>query len=389
RTKIIEWLAPINFFQRQADISRARQPGTGGWLLEDGRFKQWEAGSQRILWCRGIPGSGKTILASMVVDHLEAQFDDQDMCVACMYLNHKERDTQTVSNLLASIWSQVVVDKTISSLAQKLHERHSKKRTQPKLDEVSEVLRLAVAEWGRVYIVVDALDEYPEDERNMLLRHLIAMGPHVSLMLTSRPHIDLGVTLPDPGLLDVRATDEDIKKYVNERIRKSSRLSMHVQTRPELPDEIESKIISTVDGMFLLAKLHIDSLATKNTIKSVRGALENLPKDLEHTYDEAMERIDRQNEDDRKIAHSALTWVANAKRVLSARELREALAIEPEAERLDPDNLLEVTIILSVCAGLLIFDETSSAVRLVHYTTQKYMDSARESRFPAAHTQIT
>ncbi|KAJ7117103.1 ankyrin repeat-containing domain protein, partial [Mycena epipterygia] len=140
---------------------------------------------------------------------------------------------------------------------------------------------------------------------------------------------------------------------------------------------------------FLLAKLHIDSLTTRNTIKAVKEALHQLPKDLRHTYEEAMERIDHQGEDDRQLAHLTLTWVANEKRPLAVGELQEALAIEPNATDLDCDNLLDISIILSVCASLVIVDETASVVRLIHYTTQDYLDSIQSQRFPDAQTKIT
>ena len=42
---------------------------------------------------------------------------------------------------------------------------------------------------------------------------------------------------------------------------------------------------------FLLAKLHMDSLAMKHNRRDIRVALENLPKELDSTYDEAMQRI--------------------------------------------------------------------------------------------------
>jgi hypothetical protein len=54
RAEIIDWLSPINFFLRQADISCVRQPGTGGWLLADPHFQEWKSGSGGTLWCRGI-----------------------------------------------------------------------------------------------------------------------------------------------------------------------------------------------------------------------------------------------------------------------------------------------------------------------------------------------
>jgi hypothetical protein len=140
---------------------------------------------------------------------------------------------------------------------------------------------------------------------------------------------------------------------------------------------------------FLLAKLHIESLSKKSTIKRVREALKTLPKDLNDSYDSAMKRIEDQNEEERTIAHSALTWVVNAKRPLTVAELQVALAVEPGAQELDDDNLLDIEIILAVCAGLVIVDEQLSVVRLVHYTTQEYFDGIQEQQFPDAQTEIT
>ncbi|KAJ7181443.1 hypothetical protein C8R43DRAFT_1229329 [Mycena crocata] len=140
--------------------------------------------------------------------------------------------------------------------------------------------------------------------------------------------------------------------------------------------------------MFLLAKLHIESLATKNTVKAVREALKRLPADLDRTYDEAMERIDHQSVDDRELAHLVLTWVANTLNPLSVAELCEALAIEPHTTALDPDNLLDIEIVTSVCAGLIIVDEAMSVVRLIHFTTQAYFNKIQSIRFPHAHKTI-
>jgi hypothetical protein len=54
RDKIIEWYSPLNFFRRQEEIFRSRQPGTGGWLLESNEIKEWQSGTGKTLWCRGI-----------------------------------------------------------------------------------------------------------------------------------------------------------------------------------------------------------------------------------------------------------------------------------------------------------------------------------------------
>ncbi|KAJ7443981.1 ankyrin repeat-containing domain protein [Mycena latifolia] len=362
--ELLDWITSLNFFQRQDDIFSAWQPGTGEWLLSDPQFKNWESGSGGILWCRGIPGAGKTVLSSLVVNHLRSKYRNNDTGVACLYLNHKEREAQTPANLLGSIWKQLVVDRSLPTAAYELYKHHHSRDTRPSLAEVFNLLQAVIGQHLKSYIIVDALDEYPEDQRNILLKHLYVSG------------------------LEIKAMEDDICRYVDNQIQKSLRLSKHVQTRPELPNEIKDKIISNAQGMFLLAKLHTESLATKNTVKAVREALQHLPKDLNHTYEEAMTRIKNQNEDDRQLALQALTWVAYAKRPLSVAELREALAIELDATTLDVDNLLDIDIVLSICAGLIIVDEAMSVVRLIHYTTQGYFDSIQPVQFADAHTMI-
>ncbi|KAJ7114765.1 hypothetical protein C8R44DRAFT_675918 [Mycena epipterygia] len=387
RERIIEWMSSINSFKRQADIFSAWQPGTGDWLLGNPQFKHWEASSGKILWCRGMPGAGKTVLASLVVNHLVTQSHNKNVGVACVYLNHKETESQTVQNILGALWRQLIFGKSIPPAVQTLYKDHSERRTRPSLDQFHEMLSSLMAQYSKVYLIVDALDECLEDERNDLLEALAMLVPAVNLVLTSRPHINLDPFLGDIQILEVRATEGDIGHYVEKQISKSRKLSKHIHSRPELQKEIQSKIISNSQGMFLLAKLHIDSLTTKNTVKAVR-ALQQLPKDLNLTYDEAIERIDNQSEDDRQLAQQVLTWVSNVKRPLSVGELREALAIEPEATILDPDNLLDMDTVVSVCAGLIMVDEKSSVVRLIHYTTQDYLNTFQTERFSNAHTEI-
>ncbi|KAJ7218758.1 ankyrin repeat-containing domain protein [Mycena rebaudengoi] len=385
REKIIDWLSPLNFFARHADIFGTRQEGTGRWLLEDPRFRTWLLSPGDIIWCSGIPGAGKTVLASIVVDYLRNHLQNDSIVVAAAYLNHKESEVQSPSNILAGLWWQLVSERPLSASVQKLYQEHQKQRTRPSFDEVRDIVRSTIAEWSKVFIVVDALDEYSEDHRRILLDTLTTIGT-VTLLLTSRPNIAPVAFFPTAPVVEIRAREEDIRRYIDVHIQTSARLSKHIRARPELRAEIESKIISNVDGMFLLAKLHLDALAIKATVNAVRDALKNLPEDLEHTYNEAMDRIEAQNKDDREIARRALIWVANAKRPLSVHELCEALAIKLGATTLDANDMLDIGFIVSVCAGLLIVDQ---AVRLVHHTTQDYIDRVQPSRFPQAQTEIT
>ena len=114
---------------------------------------------------------------------------------------------------------------------------------------------------------------------------------------------------------------------------------------------------------FLLARLHVESLvgAAALSVKHVRKKLDSLPTTLKGTYDEAMGRINGQEEDHKAIAMKSLAWVTYAFRPLLLRELQHAIEIEPDNGELDEEALVEGHSIISLCAGLIIIDQVSRA----------------------------
>jgi ankyrin repeat protein len=132
----------------------------------------------------------------------------------------------------------------------------------------------------------------------------------------------------------------------------------------------------------------MDSLSTKKTLKAIRKALKTLPEDLDSTYEEAMQRVESQCREDRKLAEKIFLWISFAKRPLMAIELQEALGVEIGQSRFDEENVPDEALLTSVCAGLVIIDESSGIIRLVHYTTQEYFQRVGSTRFPSAHREI-
>src|SRR5437762_10111187 len=105
--KIFSWLSARNFWSRQNDILRTRVEGTGNWFLATPEFTDWLAGTSRILFCQGIPGAGKTVLASIVVNHLQASFKQADIGIAGIFCNYNESSTQNISDLFGSLLQQL------------------------------------------------------------------------------------------------------------------------------------------------------------------------------------------------------------------------------------------------------------------------------------------
>ena len=137
-----------------------------------------------------------------------------------------------------------------------------------------------------------------------------------------------------------------------------------------------------------MARLHLDSLSTKTTLRKFKTALESLPVDLNITYDEIWERIKAQNPDDADLAKKVVYWVFHAMRPLTVLELQHALAVEPGDTTLDADSIPDEDLIISVCAGIVTIQGDSNTVGLVHSTTQEYFERTAAQFFPEAQQEI-
>ena len=102
-----------------------------------------------------------------------------------------------------------------------------------------------------------------------------------------------------------------------------------------------------------------------------------------------MERINSQKPGFKQLAEQVMSWITYASRPLTVLELRHALAVEPGEPELDEENLSDIEELVSVCAGLVTVDQESDIVRLVHYTTQEYLERVLLERYPEAQQNIT
>ncbi|KAF6815361.1 ankyrin repeat protein [Colletotrichum plurivorum] len=105
-------------------------------------------------------------------------------------------------------------------------------------------------------------------------------------------------------------------------------------------------------------------------------------------YDEAMGRIDGQAPNLRHLGMEVLAWIVHAVRPLTATELNHALAVNLDDGSFDRDNIRDIEVLASVCAGLVTIDDASQTIRLVHYTTQEYFLRRKDRFFPGAHDRM-
>lgn len=136
----------------------------------------------------------------------------------------------------------------------------------------------------------------------------------------------------------------------------------------------------------------MDSLIGVTNPKTLRIALTELATGLEaynRAYDDAMERIKNQGKHQDKLAKEVLSWLTCAKRPLTSTELQHALAVEFDHSQLDKDNFTQIEDVIPACVGLVTVNAESKVVRLVHYTTQEYLERTQADWFPNAKYTIT
>ena len=178
-----------------------------------------------------------------------------DVGVAAIYCEYKEGAIQSPAHLLAGLWRQLVVDRPLSDTAKDLYRKHREPATRPSVREVMEVLKLETSREPRseVFIVVDALDECLEDNniRQILLTELRAIQPRTHLMITSRPHVDITSDFPESIQLEIRATDDDVRCYIDARMAGDRDLAMLLKGHTSLQNKMREVVADNASGMYV------------------------------------------------------------------------------------------------------------------------------------------
>lgn len=182
------------------------------------------------------------------MNRLHEKFKNEtDVGIACIYCNYKERDSLTPVNLIASVWSQIVQQhEPLSNDVQGLYKAHRRHNTRPPLSEVSKILKSETSRYSKVFVIVDALDECPEENgsRESLLRELRALQPIANLMVTSRFIDTIARQFNGTIQLEISANVDDIRAYARGRISREHKLSRNVCKDAVLGDDV----VKTVAG---------------------------------------------------------------------------------------------------------------------------------------------
>ncbi|KAI1610467.1 hypothetical protein EDD36DRAFT_326771 [Exophiala viscosa] len=379
RQQILDWLCD---YQYEAQYRRGLQlhcSTTCAWLLKHPDFIKWSSRRSSLLWMHGQAGSGKTVATSYLIHHMTNQQSGHETMFAYFYY-----DASTVESLTPETFFGAIVKQFCSQLPQmpsdivEAHERASCRQGTPKqasLNELQKYLIHLLEADRSAAIVIDGLDESPEFATVCdFLTSTVGCGHYpLRVFISSRPEKDLRRRLekfqeiPFPEM----AVEQDIGVYIKWRIENDDRLR---RMSEKIKKHVENSLRVDSHGMFRWVQCQLDEIARLRTDAAIKKALTRLPSSIQGAYTRILQSI---SQEDAVYARRALLWLAHATIPLTLPELAEAVVLEPEFDRLDPEaDLNDPNDILEICGSMVAYNSLSGTARLAHHSVREFLSGS-------------
>ena len=252
--QILGWLAAPDPSSNHSKACRIKHPETGRWLLESLEYKTWKNNPASFLWIHGIPGCGKTVLCSTIIEDIICSCRiDRRSALAYYYFDFNETKKRSRDGLARSLVRQLL-DRNLENLkmVEEVLVQSGGDQTEPTSGALTALLRDLVAQRKETYIILDALDESVEIPAVISMIDEIRSWHNLNLhiLVTSRKEtsIEKGLARPITHQVCVKTddVDADIKLLVRECLRCDPDLSRWSET---IKAEIEKTLCEGSRGM--------------------------------------------------------------------------------------------------------------------------------------------
>jgi len=194
------WLFPPDPSTNHNTARKTYLEGTATWFFRGGLFKEWKSGPS-LLWIHGkrtspvplpthtlrnlvfLAGSGKSVLWSVVslllsyrstetttssgiIENIMPLREAGSVSLAYFYCDFRDDHKQSCSNLLLSIVTQLAAQSNLCcDILSRLYSAHDDGSRRPSDGALTQSLKemLSLPTQGPVYLIVDALDECPNN----------------------------------------------------------------------------------------------------------------------------------------------------------------------------------------------------------------------------------
>ncbi|KAI0126172.1 hypothetical protein BJ170DRAFT_597396 [Xylariales sp. AK1849] len=222
---ICNWLEQTNPSLYHNTALKNYESHTGQWMLRMSQWLDWLniGESSHFVWIHGIPGSGKTILASFLItqcqSHCKSIGRSQVACVYyyCSYRNNQDEAPSLLKWLICQLCRQTSLMPTV------LDDIYGRNED-PDINVLKTALHAILEKMETVYFLVDAVDESrPRQELLLLLEDLATDSrfQRLRILATSRRYLEIESVLSRltvPVSMSNTEVDQDIRKFVSSEL---------------------------------------------------------------------------------------------------------------------------------------------------------------------------
>ncbi|KAI0847664.1 hypothetical protein F5Y00DRAFT_271006 [Daldinia vernicosa] len=358
-----------------------KNTGTCEWLRRKPEFQKWAQldNSNSFLWMHGFQGCGKTTLMSRAIEGIREEWltgaNPEAIHLLYFYIGYgdDEQNQQLYKTMLMTFCEQVLDGDDARS--------SDVYGTRP-CDEIQHKLNRLLATAQRdVFIVIDALDQLPQEDRRKLLRGLNDLVQErkkeknefrLAVIISSRDCTGFDKLREHHILqIQIKPSDnaDDIQKYLKMKLD-----SDLFEDRPDLRERALYELVDKADGMFLWAKLQAENICRINYEQDVLYVLETLilPGDMPKMYERYATGFEalKFQPIEKQIAVRTIALLAQTTGSIQKEILFVALALDTDSGKPDLDlyRLLrdEPARIVRDCKHLVDINEHLGVFRFCH-----------------------
>ncbi|KAF2022815.1 HET-domain-containing protein, partial [Setomelanomma holmii] len=365
---------PCNDKKRIENTKGGLLEGSYRWVLNNSSFQQWLNNSHsQLLWIKGDPGKGKTMLLCGIINELQKTVA-RTASVSYFFCQATDSRINSATAVLRGLLFLLVSQQP--ALAVHVRKRYDQ-AGRSMFDDANAWVALTEIfadvlqdrNLGTTYMIIDALDECVTDLLRLLefVAKQSSASSLVKWIVSSRNWPDIEEQLKQAGhkvRLSLELNAESVSAAVSVFIQhKVTQLAQLKKYDKQTQDAVFEHLTSNSDDTFLWVALvchDLEKTAKRNVLKK----LNSFPAGLDALYERMMQHIG--GSDDAELCKQVLACIALVYRPITLAELTVL------AELLDDTaDIAEVREIIGLCGSFLTLREDT--IYFVHQSAQDFL----------------
>jgi hypothetical protein len=349
--------------------------GSYRWVFDNASFQQWRNDPHsRLLWIKGDPGKGKTMLLCGIIDELQKTTAARAACVSYFFCQATDSRINSATAVLRGLLYLLVSQQpALISHVRKKHDHAGKSMFEDAnawvtLAEIfADVLQ--DPSLSPTHLLIDALDECVTDLLKLLdfVAKQSSASPRVKWLVSSRNWPKIEEQLEQAGHkvrlsleLNAASVSVAVSVFIEQKV---SQLAEQKRYDEQTRDAVLKRLTSNANDTFLWVALVCQDLratARRNVLKK----LDTFPPGLDALYNQMMQQISQS--DDAELCQQLLALVALVYRPIT---LPELVALAEQLEDIADESELQE--IIGLCGSFLTLQ--GETIYFVHQSAQDFL----------------